>query len=245
MRIHRLDITAFGPFAGEVSIDLDALSDAGLFLLTGATGAGKTSVLDAVCFALYGAVPGDRQIAKRLRSDQAAPGVAPEVSMELTVQGRRFRIDRSAAWERPKKRGTGTTVEQPSVLVQERVAGDWRPLATRLDDAGHLVTGLLGMNLAQFCQVQLLPQGRFQAFLRAGSEERHRLLQQLFRTTRFEQVEAWLRDRRRTLHRASARHHEQVADLVSRVSEVSGSPLPDDWDLHALPPVADRVGPWS
>jgi exonuclease SbcC len=245
VRIHHLRVQAFGPFAGEVEVDLDALSDAGLFLLTGATGAGKTSVLDAVCFALYGAVPGDRQIAKRLRSDQAAPGVAPEVSMELTVQGRRFRIDRSAAWERPKKRGTGTTVEQPSVLVQERVGGDWRPLATRLDDAGHLVTGLLGMNLGQFCQVQLLPQGRFQAFLRAGSEERHRLLQQLFRTTRFEQVEAWLRDRRRTLHRASARHHEQVADLVSRVSEVSGSPLPDDWDLHALSPVADRVGPWA
>ena len=72
MRIHHLRMEAFGPFAGEVSVDLDALSDAGLFLLTGATGAGKTSVLDAICFALYGAVPGDRQAAKQLRSDQAA-----------------------------------------------------------------------------------------------------------------------------------------------------------------------------
>ena len=245
MRIHHLRVQAFGPFAGEVEVDLDTLSDAGLFLLTGATGAGKTSVLDAVCFALYGAVPGDRQIAKRLRSDQAAPCVAPEVTMELTVQGRRFRIDRSPAWERPKKRGTGTTVEQPSVLVQERVAGQWRPLATRLDDAGHLVSGLLGMNLHQFCQVQLLPQGRFQAFLRAGSDERHRLLQQLFRTSRFEQVESWLRERRRSLHRASGLHHERVADLVSRVSEASGAALPETWDPHGLAPVADRIGAWA
>ena len=77
MRLHRLEVTAFGPFADQVSVDFDALSDAGLFLLTGATGAGKTSVLDAVCFALYGEVPGDRQTAKRLRSDQAAGGRPP------------------------------------------------------------------------------------------------------------------------------------------------------------------------
>ncbi len=244
MRIHRLRAQAFGPFTDEVEVDLDALSDAGLFLLTGATGAGKTSVLDAVCFALYGAVPGDRQSAKRLRSDQAAPGVAPEVDLELTVDGRRFRIHRSPAWERAKKRGHGTTTQQASVLVEERVADEWRALATRLDDAGHLVTGLLGMNLTQFCQVQLLPQGRFQAFLRAGSEERHQLLQQLFRTSRFEDVEAWLRERRRHLRRESARHHERVADLVSRTSEASGDPLPESWDLHALEPVADLVGGW-
>ena len=244
MRLHHLRIEAFGPFAGEVAVDLDALSDAGLFLLTGATGAGKTSVLDAICFALYGAVPGDRQAAKRLRSDQAAPGAAPSVTLEFTVEGRRFRIDRSPGWQRPKKRGTGLTTEQPSVLVRERVDGAWQPLASRLDDAGHLVTGLLGMNLTQFCQVQLLPQGQFQAFLRADSQERHQLLQQLFRTARFEDVETWLRDRRRSLGRESVRHHESVADLVSRVSEASGEPLPHDWDLHGLAPVATALGPW-
>ena len=245
MRIHHLRIEAFGPFAGEVSVDVDALSDAGLFLLTGATGAGKTSVLDAICFALYGAVPGDRQAAKQLRSDQAAPGTAPSVTMEFTVVGRRFRIERSPGWRRPKKRGAGLTTEQPSVLVTERVEGDWRPLASRLDEAGHLVTGLLGMNLTQFCQVQLLPQGRFQAFLRADSAERHQLLQQLFRTSRFEDVETWLRERRRALGRESARHHETVTDLVSRVSEASGRTLPADWDLHGLEPVAGAIGPWS
>ena len=245
MRLHHLRIEAFGPFADEVTVDLDELSDAGLFLLTGATGAGKTSVLDAICFALYGAVPGDRQAAKRLRSDQAAPGAAPSVTLEFTVTGRRFRIDRSPGWQRPKKRGTGLTNEQPSVLVCERVEGVWQPLASRLDDAGHLVTGLLGMNLTQFCQVQLLPQGQFQAFLRADSHQRHQLLQQLFRTAHFEDVETWLRDRRRSLGRESVRHHESVADLVSRVSEASGHALPEVWDLHELTPVATGIGPWA
>ena len=77
MRLHRLEVTAFGPFAETATVDFDALSAAGLFLLSGATGAGKTSVLDAVCFALYGAVPGERNDAKRLRSDQADPSDGP------------------------------------------------------------------------------------------------------------------------------------------------------------------------
>ena len=77
MRLHHLSVVGFGPFADPVSIDFDALSDAGLFLLSGPTGAGKSSVLDAVCFALYGDVPGDRAAAKRLRSDHAGDDVAP------------------------------------------------------------------------------------------------------------------------------------------------------------------------
>src|SRR6478672_11741506 len=100
MRLHRLDVTAFGPFADTARIDLDALSEAGLFLLTGPTGAGKSSVLDAVCFALY--------------------DVVPRVVLEVTLSGRRFRVDRSPAWRRPKKRGTGTTPEQARVVVSER-----------------------------------------------------------------------------------------------------------------------------
>ena len=247
MRLHHLEVTAFGPFADEVTVDFDALSDAGLFLLAGATGAGKTSVLDAVCFALYGEVPGDRQTAKRLRSDQAAEGVRPSVGLELTLSGRRFRIVRSPAWERPKKRGSGSTTEQASVRLSERRDGAWHQLANRLDETGHLVTHLVGMNLAQFCQVAMLPQGRFQAFLRARSDERHKLLQQLFRTTRFEDIERWLRDHRRSLRQQSARHHEVVADLVSRVSETADVPLPDAWDPHDLTGPADtgEIDHWS
>jgi exonuclease SbcC len=247
MRLHHLQVEAFGPFAERVAVDFDALSGAGLFLLTGATGAGKTSILDAVCFALYGEVPGDRQSAKRLRADQAVDGAAPRVTLELTLAGRRFRIVRSPAWQRPKKRGTGTTTQQASVLLSEHRGEQWHPLSTRLDEAGHQITHLVGLNLSQFCQVAMLPQGRFQAFLRARSDERHKLLQQLFRTARFEDVERWLADRRRALRRESLVHHDQVAGLVSRLSEAAGSPLPDGWDPHDLCPPAEsgEITAWA
>ena len=234
MRLHQLEIVAFGPFADPVTIDFDALSDAGLFLLSGPTGAGKSSILDAVCFALYGDVPGDRSAAKRLRSDHAAADVVPRVVLEATLSGRRFKIDRSPAWTRAKKRGSGTTTEQARVVISERRAVDastdaWHPLSTRLDETGHLVTRLVGMTLPQFCQVAMLPQGRFQAFLRARSDERHALLQQVFQTGRFDRTERWLRDRRVELRRSSEVHQAAVADLVSRVSEVAGGEAPADW----------------
>jgi DNA repair protein SbcC/Rad50 len=247
MRLHRLEVTAFGPFAATATVDFDALSAAGLFLLSGATGAGKTSVLDAVCFALYGAVPGERNDAKRLRSDQADAETPPRVTLEATLAGRRFRIVRSPAWSRPKKRGSGTTPQQASVVISERVDGAWVPLSTRLDETGHLVTALVGMNLTQFTQVAMLPQGRFQAFLRASSEDRHRVLQQLFRTARFEQVERWLRDRRVDLRQGSDDHDRVVAALVHRVSETADITLPDhtedpaDWSAGLVATVGERA----
>lgn len=234
MRLHALIVTAFGPFADTVEVDFDALSDAGLFLLSGPTGAGKSSILDAVCFALYGDVPGDRGTAGRLRCDQAPDGVAPRVRLEATLSGRRFRIERTPRWERPKKRGAGRTTEQASVVISERVADEWAPLSTRLDESGHLVVGLVGLTLTQFCQVALLPQGRFQAFLRARSEDRHALLRQVFRTGRFDRIEQWLRERRLELQRTSASHAHGVADLVGRISETAGQPVPSAWDLADL-----------
>ena len=234
MRLHTLQVTAFGPFAGTVEVDFDSLSEAGLFLLSGDNGAGKTSILDAVCFALYGAVPGDRQQAKQLRCDRAEPGLSPEVRLELSLSGRRFRIVRSPGWLRPKKRGAGLTQQQPSVTLSERRDGAWLPLATRLDDAGDLLGSLLGLTLDQFCQVVLLPQGRFEAFLRASSPERQSLLQQVFRLGRFERVEQWLREHRRSLGRESTELRSRVSEVVHRISESSGSSAPESWEDGAF-----------
>jgi exonuclease SbcC len=246
VKLHRLELRAFGPFPDDLELDFDALSEAGLFLLTGPTGAGKTSILDAICFALYGDVPGDRSAAKRLRADQAPDGVAPRVSLECTLSGRRFLIHRSPSWERPKKRGAGTTLQQASVTFSERVDGSWSLLTSRIDEAGHLVAQLVGMNLAQFTQVAMLPQGRFQTFLRARSQERHQLLHQLFRTGRFEAVERWFRDSRLRLTAQSRSQHQLLADLVSRASEAAGCALPADWlitDLSA-PARSGEVNVW-
>ena len=103
------------------------------------------------------------------------------------------------------------------------------------------------MNLAQFTQVAMLPQGRFQAFLRAKSEERHQLLQRLFRTGRFEDVERWLRDRRVALRRESEACHRAVADLVSRLSEATDEGLPEAWDIRDLtgPAAEGALLTWS
>lgn len=247
MRLHHLEVSAFGPFTGTVEVDFDQLSEAGLFLLSGATGAGKTSVLDAVCFALYGDVPGDRSVAKRLRSDRAPAEVPTRVVLEATLAQRRFRITRSPSWERPKRRGAGTTTQQASVVLMEQVGEEWRTLTTRLDEAGHLVSDLLGMTLTQFVQVAMLPQGRFQAFLRSSAEERKRLLERLFRTERFADVERWLRERRVELRRRSEELNAGVAEVVSRISETAAVTLPDDWDVHdlGLPAGDGTIATWA
>ncbi|KEG43459.1 AAA family ATPase, partial [Streptomyces griseorubens] len=216
MRLHRLDITAFGPFGTTQSVDFDALSAAGLFLLHGPTGAGKTSVLDAVCYALYGSVPGARQGGQgiTLRSDHAAPATRTSVTLELTVAGRRLEITRQPPWERPKKRGSGTTTDKAQTWLRERDAatGAWKDLSRSHQEIGEEITQLLGMSREQFCQVVLLPQGDFARFLRADAEARGKLLGRLFDTHRFAEVEKRLADRRRA---TEARVREGDAELLA------------------------------
>jgi DNA repair protein SbcC/Rad50 len=228
MRLHRLEVTAFGPFAGTETVDFDALAGAGLFLFTGATGAGKTSILDAVCFALYGQVPGARGSSRALRSDHAAEGVGPAVVLEVSLRGRRLLLSRSPQWDRPKRRGTGTTPEPARVHLQEQTATGWRTLSTRLDETGHLVDGLLGLTPAQFCQVVLLPQGQFADFLRADAEKRRELLETLFDTGRFTGVERWLVTRRQDTARSLDEVDHRLDEVVARLAESAGTDPPAD-----------------
>ncbi|MBT0772462.1 SMC family ATPase [Kineosporia sp. J2-2] len=246
MRLHRLEITAFGPFARPQHIDFDDLGDAGLFLLHGPTGAGKTSVLDAICFALYGRVPGSRGNGGRFRSDHADPGARTEVVCEFTVSGRRLEITRSPEWHRPKKRGTGLTREQARVVVRERTAEGWTGLTHRMDEAGDLIGQLVGLGPEQFTKIVMLPQGEFAAFLRASAEERRPLLQKLFGTDRFAAVETWLAERRRESAGAVASAREETARLLARAQEAHLTPSsagdPDPADPEA---VAVLVRGWA
>ncbi|NJP89134.1 AAA family ATPase [Nonomuraea sp. FMUSA5-5] len=226
MRPHRLTLTAFGSFPGTETVDFDALSQAGLFLVHGPTGAGKTTILDALCFALYGQVPGQRNSARSLRCDHAPPTVGPSVTLEVTIRGRLLRIQRSPAWLRPKLRGSGTTEEKSKVVLSEWLAGDWHGLTTRLDEAGDLVGGLLGMNADQFCQVAMLPQGDFARFLRADGEERSKLLERLFTVKIFTAAEAWLAEHRKLAWREVQGLRQEVDFAVQRVEEAAGDDLP-------------------
>ncbi|MEV6685375.1 SMC family ATPase [Streptomyces sp. NPDC051130] len=232
MRLHRLKVTAFGPFAEPQEIDFDALSGAGIFLLHGPTGAGKTSVLDAVCFALYGAVPGSRlPHLTSLRSDHAAPDTATEVTLELTAGGRRLEITRRPEQERPKKRGSGTTKDRAQSRLRERVDGAWQGLSRSHQEIGEEIEQLLGMSREQFCQVVLLPQGEFAQFLRAGAEARGRLLGRLFDTRRFAAVETLLAERRRAAEAKVRAGDEKVLGVAQRIAQAAG----DSADLGAWP----------
>ena len=221
MRLHRLAITGFGPFAGSEQVDLDALASSGLFLIHGPTGAGKTSILDAICFALYAAVPGARAGARAsLRSDHAAEGVIPEVTLEFTSAGRRLRVCRSPEYSRPKKRGIGETTVPAKVVLEELVGSGWVDRGTRNDEVALVLKDILGMGLEQFITVVLLPQGDFAAFLRASPEERRSVLEKLFDTQRFADIESWLAERRRQTATAAGTARAQLSTGLLRVDDV-------------------------
>ncbi|MZF57757.1 AAA family ATPase [Streptomyces sp. SID5594] len=224
MRLHRLALTAFGPFGATQEVDFDALSSAGLFLLHGPTGAGKTSVLDAVCYALYGAVPGARQSpGATLRSDHAPADLPTEVQLELTVGGRRLEVTRSPAQPRPKKRGGGFTQEKAQSRLRERdPKGDWQGLSKSHQEIGEELAQLIGMSRDQFCQVVLLPQGDFARFLRSDAEARGKLLGKLFDTRRFAAVEERLAELRRAAEARVKSGDEQILALAQRIAQAGG-----------------------
>lgn len=226
MRLHTLTMTAFGPFAGTETVDFDRLGEGGLFLIHGPTGAGKTSVLDAVCFALYGDVPGARGKDRSPRSDHAAPGLRPEVTLEFTVQGRRVRIERNPRWERPKKRGSGTVTENQKVRVLDWRGDRWEGVTTRPDEAGQFVGDLVGLTITQFCQIVMLPQGDFARFLRAKSDDRRKSLERIFNTRVFRDVEEWFGGHARKLEREVRAADERVRAVSGRIAEVGGSSAP-------------------
>ncbi|RII13956.1 Nuclease SbcCD subunit C [Streptomyces sp. YIM 130001] len=250
MRLHRLTISAFGPFGGTQEIDFDALSGAGLFLLHGPTGAGKTSVLDAVCYALYGSVPGSRQSQSvALRSDHAPAGTRTSVTLELSVAGRRLEVTRQPARVRPKKRGTGTTVDKAQTWLRTRdaVSGAWQDLSRSHQEIGEEVGRLLGMSKEQFCQVVLLPQGEFARFLRADAEARGRVLGRLFDTRRFAAVEDKLAELRRATQARVQSGDDRLLAVAHRIQQAAGPaaelPLPDT--APGEPGLADDVLGWA
>lgn len=251
MRLHRLTITAFGPFGSSQEVDFDALSTAGIFLLHGPTGAGKTSVLDAVCFALYGDVPGGRESLKgSLRSDHAPAGVLTEVCLQLTVGGRRLEITRSPAQPRPKRKGQGFTTEKAQSRLREydSESGGWQSLSRSHQEIGEEITQLVGMSRDQFCQVVLLPQGDFSRFLRSDAEARGKLLGRLFDTRRFAAVEERLAEQRRAAEQQVRAGDERLLAVAHRIEQAAGAAA-GDWPVPRQQPgdpgLAEAVLAWA
>ncbi len=228
MRIRRLVVAGFGPFAHRQEVDFAALDAAGLFLITGRTGSGKSSLLDAVCFALYGSAPRYEGGKGRLRSDLAGPDDATRVELEFDAGGERWRVERSPEHERPKRRGEGTTLQREEARLYRREGDEWVGLAARAVDVAELLAPVLQLTREQFLQVILLAQGRFQQFLRARSEERVALLRALFGTERFERFEQELVQRARALEQAVAGVGGALETDLLRLADAAGLDAPPE-----------------
>ncbi|WP_412959221.1 AAA family ATPase [Micrococcus luteus] len=234
-------LEGLGPYAQAQDVDFDRLNAAGLFLLDGPTGAGKSTVLAALCFALYGTVPGGRS-AESLVTTLREPGaVIPEVQVEFTVQGRRFEVVRSPKHERPRRRrsaaGGATVTTQATVSLRERVDGEWTAPLTRADEVGQQIAAVLHLDAEQFMQVVLLPQGQFAQFLTAKSDERRVLLRRLFGTQRFDGVEEHLRVETARLDTAVAVDADVARTARAQLAEALHEALGPDW--HAPEPSPD------
>ena len=216
MRPHRLELVAFGAYPDRQEIDFDLLGEEGLFLIHGPTGAGKTTLLDAMCFALFGDVPGDKG-KERLVSDFVEVGTKPLVVFEFSVSGGRYRVTRSPAHE-GLKRGGGTTNRVAEANLERVVDGRWSSVATRVVEVKGEVERLLGLTASQFQQVILLPQGKFEQVLRAGSEQREELLKSLFDTSLFQRMTSWLDDRARAAAVVVARADDHAAEVRAQAS---------------------------
>ncbi|WP_296194577.1 SMC family ATPase [uncultured Microbacterium sp.] len=241
MQLHSLELAAFGPFLEPQRVDFDAFAADGLFLITGRTGAGKSSVLDGVCFALYGSAP-RYSATDRLRSDYAQPDDATFVRLEFTIAGRRLRLTRSPEYQRPKLRGTGLAIEKAQAMLEELRADEWIGLASGPRDVGLEVSEILGLSRSQFLQVILLAQGRFSEFLLANNDDRRDLLRTLFDTRVFEDYREALEARRREAEEGARRAGSELdAAFAAAEAAVAELALNAADPVHADPALADSV----
>ena len=205
MRLHTLIMTGIGPYAGTETIDFDRFTASGRFLLTGPTGSGKTTIIDAIVFALYGQVADSSGSSKqRLRSTLVDAAARSEVDLTFSTSAGVYRILRSPEYWRPKKRGTGTTRQNAAAKLWRLSAPGGHALdepITRLEDVGAEVNRIVGLSRDQFTQTVVLPQGRFARFLRATSAERHTLLRDVFGTGVFDAIQAEIAERNRLTDR--------------------------------------------
>ena len=178
MRPLRLELSAFGPYAGRTEIDFSALGESGLYLITGDTGAGKTTLFDAITFALFGEASGVGRDCAMLRSKYAAPETPTEVALTFEYGGKEYRVRRNPEYERPRKRGGGFTTEAADA---ELIRPDGS-VVTRVREVGEAVREILGVDFSQFSQIAMIAQGEFLKLLHADTKDRQRIFREIFKT---------------------------------------------------------------
>ena len=194
MRPLRLEMTAFGPYPKEVILDFSVLANQSMFLITGPTGAGKTSILDAIVYALYGQTSGGLRDGSDMRSDYADATTPTAVVFEFQVGDHRYRLERTPKQELQKKRGTGTRTVLATAAISEWIDEDWKLLTTKAQEIRDYVQQIIGFRVDQFLQVVLLPQGDFRKLLVAPTSEREVLLHTIFKTLVYKRMQDLLKE---------------------------------------------------
>ena len=184
-----LTIEAFGPYRDSVTLDFSALQDHSMFLISGPTGAGKTSILDAMVYALYGEPSGEVRKIDAIRSDFAEPERMTRVDFSFAIGEAQYRVERLPKQLVAKKRGTGMREQNASATVYEMKDGEWKVIATSAAAIRDTIQRIIGFRKDQFLQVVLLPQGEFRKLLVASTSEREELLHTLFRTELYRRLQ--------------------------------------------------------
>ncbi|MGB2518698.1 AAA family ATPase [Shewanella algae] len=195
MRPLILEMRAFGPFADCQRIDFTELGDKPLFLINGPTGAGKTTILDAICFALYGKTTGNEREGSQMRCDNADDGLLTEVYFSFELGQKRYSIRRCPEQQRAKSRGDGFTLQKSEAELKRLLPDGTEELlvASKVTDANACIEELTGLDVDQFRQVMVLPQGKFRELLLADSKEREKIFSQLFQTHIYRRIEERLK----------------------------------------------------
>lgn len=231
MRFHSLEVQAIGPYADKQTLNFDDVSGAqdGVFLIEGPTGSGKSSILDAITFALYGNTDEDRG---GLRSTAASPEDESFVELVFSVAGKKYKVRRTPSYQRPKKRGDGMTTANPTVQLFRWGQGTWSAVSSQIQEVGAEVSEIIGLTREQFSQVAVLPQGRFARFLQAKEDDRKKVLETLFDVQIYADVEARLIKARteaaRTEDLARVRLEKRLGEALQRAHEVGWQPALED-----------------
>ncbi len=211
----KLIISAIGPYAGELpEIKFDAFEEKGLFLISGDTGAGKTTIFDAICFALYGTVSGTYRDTKNLRSEYAGDAVKSYVDFYFSHQGREFHVFRQPSYERKKQRGAGVILEKEKAILYE----EGQVPIEGLTQVNHAVKELLHIDEKQFKQIVMIAQGEFWNLLNAKTDQRTEILRTIFSTDGYKNIEYKLKDR---MDAGCGRRRRAEDSIIQHVSEVA------------------------
>lgn len=224
MYLHTLRMSAVGPFAGDESIDFARLGSADIFLLEGPTGVGKSTIIDAIVYALYGSVAGSDASVERMRSELASPSTATSVELTFETTAGIFKVVRTPQYSRTKKRGEGVVV-QPATVKLFRLGApdsvDGELISNRQEEANEEIVNAIGLSKTQFTQTIVLPQGEFAEFLKAKPEERREVLQRIFGTKLYEDISEQLARQRQEALRQREQVERGIEDDLHVLAEVA------------------------